>query len=277
MRLSTVLCCLGYSSVNSRIVPTLDIRKFIKTDNVSPSVDDIIWSPSQISHLRSQGLNVSQLHMDESGNGRAALSDTFITPWDVVSDDNTAFVIPYRFNANYPEADKQSIRDSVNALSSALNNCVQFVDDTDTQKYGSAYADVTCNQDGGCVSALGMVGPGQKLQLMTPSCSSTGNTCISTGTIQHEFIHTLGFAHEQVRPDRDNFITVNTDNIKPGAITNYDIISNSQWEDMTSPYDIGSVMHYGSKSFITDAANAFGQYTMTTLAGEYIEGRIFIK
>ena len=38
----------------------------------------------------------------------------------------------------------------------------------------------------------------------------------------HELLHTLGFVHEHTRPDRDNFVNINTDNIKLGKKGNFE-------------------------------------------------------
>jgi len=43
------------------------------------------------------------------------------------------------------------------------------------------------------------------------------SSCHTTGAVMHEVLHALGFWHEQNRPDRDNFVTIHFDNIKPGA------------------------------------------------------------
>ncbi len=40
--------------------------------------------------------------------------------------------------------------------------------------------------------------------------------CVNVGVIIHEFLHIIGFFHEQSRPDRDDFITVVYENIVPG-------------------------------------------------------------
>lgn len=45
-----------------------------------------------------------------------------------------------------------------------------------------------------------------------------GYDCLSQGEIAHEIMHVLGFSHEHTRPDRDRYITVLWENIKPGIM-----------------------------------------------------------
>ena len=46
--------------------------------------------------------------------------------------------------------------------------------------------------------------------------------CVSRGTVQHEFLHALGFGHEQVRGDRDEYIKVYKENVETGNWFNYE-------------------------------------------------------
>ena len=45
---------------------------------------------------------------------------------------------------------------------------------------------------------------------------SLTKNCKKYTIVLHEIMHTLGFWHEQSRPDRDDYVTVFYENIKPG-------------------------------------------------------------
>ena len=65
--------------------------------------------------------------------------------------------------------------------------------------------------------------------------------CYNDRTIVHEFVHALGFHHEQNRPDRDDYVKINFENIIT-AKTNFQ----KQKDSLTFgvPYDGLSIMHY---------------------------------
>jgi hypothetical protein len=60
----------------------------------------------------------------------------------------------------------------------------------------------------------------------------------------HELGHVLGFFHEHERWDRDQFVTIHYENIKPGRAPDYDWIPKTNWIVSRLPYDYRSIMHY---------------------------------
>jgi hypothetical protein len=60
----------------------------------------------------------------------------------------------------------------------------------------------------------------------------------------HELGHVLGFFHEFQRWDRDQFVTIHYENIKPVRADDYDWIPKTNWLVSSLPYDYRSIMHY---------------------------------
>ncbi|CAG0904917.1 unnamed protein product, partial [Cyprideis torosa] len=108
----------------------------------------------------------------------------------------------------------------------------------------------------GCWSSIGRIGGKQKLSLQKPEKGRS--KCLGgPGRAIHEIMHSLGVFHEQSRSDRDNYINVIWDNVKPGTHSiqsafcfkhNFNVAPD---ENVTFnfEYDYNSIMHYGSKHF----------------------------
>ena len=69
------------------------------------------------------------------------------------------------------------------------------------------------------------------------------------GTVVHEMLHAAGFWHEQSRPDRNEYVQVNWDNISPGREDNFARYSRAEVTTLSLGYDIESVMHYSAYAF----------------------------
>jgi hypothetical protein len=60
----------------------------------------------------------------------------------------------------------------------------------------------------------------------------------------HELGHVLGFHHEHERWDRDGFVTIHYENLKPERRSDYDWIPRTHWLVRSTAYDYYSIMHY---------------------------------
>uniref|UniRef100_A0A8C8EVB8 Metalloendopeptidase n=1 Tax=Oncorhynchus tshawytscha TaxID=74940 RepID=A0A8C8EVB8_ONCTS len=78
---------------------------------------------------------------------------------------------------------------------------------------------------------------------------SIGRNCDRLATVEHEFLHALGFWHEQSRADRDDYVNIMWDRIEEGKDHNFLIHGESVSRALNVPYDCGSVMHYSKTAF----------------------------
>jgi Astacin (Peptidase family M12A) len=130
--------------------------------------------------------------------------------------------------------------------------CVRFVERTTQADYVEIY------NGAGCSSSLGRIGGKQQI-------SMSKNGCITKGTVMHEIIHALGYAHMQNHIDRDNFVRVNFINIILNKRSNFEKVSSSAYGNFGTAYDYLSVMHYRR-----DAFSRNGKDTIVPLDAKYL-------
>ncbi|XP_004386958.2 meprin A subunit beta [Trichechus manatus latirostris] len=78
---------------------------------------------------------------------------------------------------------------------------------------------------------------------------SIGTNCDRIATVQHEFLHALGFWHEQSRSDRDDYVSIIWDRINSGKEHNFNTYNDQESDSLNVPYDYTSVMHYSKTAF----------------------------
>ncbi len=142
-------------------------------------------------------------------------------------------VVPYTIQSSLPN--KERITNAIAEIQA--NTSIRFVKRTsananDFPNYIEFFA------GSGCWSYVGMRGGRQQISL----AAGCGN-----GSTIHEILHALGMWHEQSREDRNQFVTINWDNIREGREHNF----NQHIVDGTDigRYDYSSIMHYGKFAF----------------------------
>ena len=100
--------------------------------------------------------------------------------------------------------------------------------------------------DVGCFSYIGKLKNKGSQTLSLDSIS-----CLDEATIAHELVHALGFDHEHNRPDRDDWITIDFNNIQNGELNlDFRKLNESSFQDLDTPYDYESIMHYHSTAHV---------------------------
>lgn len=143
-------------------------------------------------------------------------------------------VVPYKFSSSMTPYEKRMIEEALDLMNSQLFGCI-YIRPARTNE--EDYVNIV--RGDGCWSHVGRQGGVQEL--------SIGHGCLYQRTIIHEFVHALGYFHEQSRPDRDQYVEVITANIDPDNAYNFN--KHSDTDTYGVPYDGHSLMHYRYGSF----------------------------
>ncbi|XP_066995566.1 hatching enzyme 1.2 [Anabrus simplex] len=146
-------------------------------------------------------------------------------------------IVPYYINEkDFSKEDIATIKEALDEYHD--KTCIKF---RPYKKTDSDYVMVLGNKTG-CWSYVGRHGRGQVINLQNPGC-------VHHGIVVHEFLHALGFYHQQSAHNRDEYIKVHWENIKTGREHNFKKYNASTVTDFNVGYDYGSVMHYSAYAF----------------------------
>jgi len=136
--------------------------------------------------------------------------------------------IYYVINENLPEQDR--IIDAIDHWTDKTS--LEFIQRQNEDNYIEFVWD-----EEGCWSYLGMIGGRQEIGI-----ADWGES----GSVIHEIGHAVGLIHEHSKPNRDDYVIINWDNIEEDKSHNFDIHTNSVFIEN---FDFNSIMLYSSYAF----------------------------
>lgn len=219
-------------------------------------------SSETILNAQNMGEDSADISNKTDRNRQRALNIQTNSRWKDRSSD--VVVIPYSISSVYTTDEQNSIKAAINDLSER-SGVVKFITRTNQR----AYIRVVSTIPNQCFSRIG-----KSRQGIYQNLNLGRNGCLEFGVIQHEFIHALGFGHEQSRPDRDSFVRIQLENIENRDKFQHNFFKATGTSVLGSPYEYGSVMHYGPTDFgsgnlqtivaLRSGGNAMGQRIRAT-------------
>ena len=158
----------------------------------------------------------------------------------------SAKTLVYRFDSALGSTQRSRAASAVTILNNALKGCITVR----AYRSGDNVTPVTIRNGNGCSASVGY--SSRNVMNLSSRCG--------VGNIVHEFLHNLGFFHEQSRSDRDKWVKIHFENIRSGLSGNFRKYTTSNSDNLGEDYDYGSIMHYPARAFSTN-----GQNTITPL------------
>ncbi|XP_050408798.1 blastula protease 10 [Patella vulgata] len=147
-------------------------------------------------------------------------------------------IVPYTLDPTLSSYHRQWVTDAMYVWE--RDTCVEFRYSTPPLSAQLGHTDsVFISHGEDCITSVGKVPGGQNITI---------GRC-RKGSIIHELGHTLGFVHEQSRPDRDGNVEIVFNNIIPSRTHDFDKYPDGTITTYGEPYDFGSIMHYSSTAY----------------------------
>ncbi|EYC01277.1 hypothetical protein Y032_0108g18 [Ancylostoma ceylanicum] len=153
-----------------------------------------------------------------------------IKKWDLQSP------IPYTLDDSLDELDKEDIRGALKEIEE--KTCIRFEYVESPTGYHINYMRV----DSATFCGLSYIGRNEPANPIYLSFQC-GNP---RGVALHETLHALGIAHQHVRMDRDQHITLDWSNINPQQYDSFAVSDSKMFTTYGVKYDYGSIMHYNA-------------------------------
>lgn len=146
-------------------------------------------------------------------------------------------VIPYEIDANFSGAHKSLFKQAMRHWEN--NTCIKFVERNHNDHTNYILFTI---RPCGCCSFVGKRGNGAQ-------AISIGKNCDKFGIIVHELGHVVGFWHEHTRPDREQHVVIERNNILQGQEYNFNKLTSEDVNTLGLAYDYDSIMHYARNTF----------------------------
>lgn len=225
-------------------------------------IDDVAYPTDVLKRMERSGINVTGIPVAKEFQRVIQKKRKW---WQVTSEGKVA--VPWGFHKDFP--DKPIFKKWFEELNKDLG-CVELVfleqKELEETKWENGILVTFDSKWDDCWTPFGMVagstgGKGQVTkygvkpmwQLMR-FCTE----CLRKASVDHMLLHALGFHHLQTRPDRDQFIDVDVDQVEmQKEAHNWRQLDWSIWQQSSFPFDHRSIlMHSGEKGITATKTQA---------------------